>query len=55
MELHRTRRYPLRGRVQVALSTNEVVTGRAYDIALGGIGVILDDRIPLGQSFRLFG
>ncbi len=53
MELNRTRRYPLHGRVQVALSKNEVVAGRAFDIALGGIGVILDERIACGQSYTL--
>jgi hypothetical protein len=53
MDLHRPTRYPLHGRVQVALPNRTVVAGRTLDVAVGGICVLLDDQILAGTSCTL--
>ena len=51
MEVQRVTRYPLRGRVQVAISSQLVLSGYSRDISLGGICVLLQDQIPLNAVY----
>jgi hypothetical protein len=51
--MDRSTRYLMHGRVQVALSSLRVLTGRGIDVGIGGISVLLDDQIPTGAPCTL--
>jgi hypothetical protein len=51
MEIQRATRYPLHGRVQLALLNQTILSGHALDISVGGICIILQDQIPIGVVF----
>lgn len=44
-------RYPLRGRVQLALPDASVLSGHAVDISIGGLCAVLDEPIALGCTY----
>ena len=46
-------RYPLHGRVQVALPSQSVLSGHTLDISVGGLCVLLQDQIPLGVVYPI--
>ena len=41
-------RKPLRTRVNLAFSDRRPADGRAFDVAAGGMGVVLDVNLPIG-------
>ena len=53
MEVQRATRYPLHGRVQLALPDQTLLSGHALDISVGGICIILQDQIPIGVDFLI--
>jgi len=53
MEDQRATRYPMRGRVQVALPNQTILSGYTLDISVGGICIILQDQIPVGVHFPI--
>ena len=53
MEVQRPIRYPIRGRAQVALPNQVVLSGHTLDISVGGVCVLLDDQIPLNVLFPI--
>jgi len=53
MEVQRAARYPLHGRVQVALSNKLVLSGHTIDISIGGVCILLEDQIPLNVVFPI--
>ena len=53
MEVQQPTRYPLHGRVQVALPSQAVLSGHALDISVGGLCVFLHDQIPLGEVYTI--
>ena len=53
MEIQRPTRYPLRGRVQLALPDQRVLAGNAVDISIGGLCVVLDRPIAVGALYPL--
>lgn len=48
MEAPRSTRYPVHGRVQVALSKQIVLSAHIVDIWIEGICIVLQDQIPMG-------
>lgn len=53
MEVPRVTRYPLHGRVQVAVSGQHIVSGYTRDISVGGICVLLQDQIPVNVVYPI--
>lgn len=53
MEVPRVTRYPLRGRVQVAVSSQHIVSGYTRDISVGGVCVLLQDQIPVNVVYPI--
>lgn len=53
MEIPRKTRYPVHGRIQVALADRRVLLGRTHDIGEDGICVLLDEQLPAGSTFPL--
>ena len=53
MEVQRATRYPLHGRVQVALPNQTILSGHALDISVGGICIILQNQIPVDAVFLI--
>jgi len=48
MEVRRSTRYPVRGRVQVALPNQIILSAHTVDISVEGICIVLQDQIPTG-------
>jgi len=53
MEVPRVTRYPLHGRVQVAVSNQIVLSGYTHDISVDGICVLLQDQIPVDVVYPI--
>jgi len=53
MEVLQVTRYPLHGRVQVALPGHAVLSGHAVDISVSGICILLEDQIPLNVVYSI--
>lgn len=53
MEVPRVTRYPVHGRVQVAVSSQHIVSGYTRDISTGGVCVLLQDQIPVNGVYAI--
>ena len=53
MEVQRPARYPIRGRAQVAIPNHVVLPGHTLDISIGGVCIVVDEKLPLNISYPI--
>ena len=53
MEVQRVTRHPMRGRAQVALPNQSVLSGHTLNVSVDGVCILLEDQIPQGASYPI--